>query len=132
MTVNMKKIVFRYPFMVFEKCECSNQVPIREMKTTSSTNSIKLKYSLNCPVCGKDINRIINVQNNITELTDFINAFKVIPAIKDELAIIKLDTVKAKLKDNGKLNLYGNYSHLRFWDNKIQNDIIKIGFEIED
>ncbi|WP_066497641.1 hypothetical protein [Abyssisolibacter fermentans] len=127
----MSKINFSYPFILFEKCGCTNQVPILSMNIQENEDYIELKYELKCPVCGSHIKKVIKVDNKEVDLSNSINAFKVIPSIKDELALIKLDTFKAKLKEDG-LSLYGNYTHLRFWDNKIQRDIIKVAYHKED
>ena len=123
----MSKIIFGYPFMLFEKCSCTNQVPIQSMGIHNQSENIVLEYKLQCPVCENHLHKVLHIDQNETELNNHINAFKVIPTIKDELAIVKLDTVKAKVHNN-ELKLYGDYTHLRFWDNMIQEDIIKINY----
>ncbi|MBB6215171.1 hypothetical protein HNQ80_001260 [Anaerosolibacter carboniphilus] len=127
----MSKLVFGYPFMLFAKCNCTNQIPIQAMEIHEQSENTALKYTLQCPVCGDHLHRVVNLNQEATDLTNSMNAFKVIPTLKDELAIIKLDTVKAKLQDD-EIKLYGNYSHLRFWDNMVQKDIIKIHYKKED
>lgn len=123
----MGKLVFGYPFMVFHKCSCTYQVPVQEIDINQKLESAELGYDIKCPVCGTQIKKVVNVGIDEMELTGFLNVFKVIPAVKDELAVIKLDTVKTRIK-NEELKLYGDYTHLRFWDNKIQKDIIAIRY----
>lgn len=127
----MHKLEFKYPIMVFAKCSCLNQVPINliEASNTSNNNKEFIKYHLKCPICDASINESFIISSEEIDFTDLLNVFKVIPSIKDELAIIKLDTVKGRLKDN-KLVFYGEYSHLRFWDSVIQKDVIKIPYSI--
>lgn len=127
----MSKISFKYPFMLFEKCGCTNQVPILSMNILEGENNVQLKYELDCPVCGSHIEKVVTIDQKEIDLSNSVNAFKVIPSIKDELAVIKLDTIKGKYKPEG-LSLYGNYTHLRFWDNKIQRDIISVKYTKED
>ncbi|RKD33768.1 hypothetical protein [Thermohalobacter berrensis] len=125
----MGKIKFKYPMMLFAKCECSKQVPIEEMEVEEkSDDKAKLRYKVKCSLCGKNIDKTLNLTEDEKEFTDLMNVFKVIPSIKDELAIIKLDTVKGRMKDK-EIFLYGDYSHLRFWDNVVQKDLIKIPYE---
>lgn len=122
----MEKINFSYPFMIFQKCECMQQIHLSEIDVQLEVNNVMLlKYEVTCTCCGNVIRRAYKVAKGSTELTSDINAFKIIPSIKDEIALVKLDTVKAKIK-NAKLFLYGNYSHLRFFDNAIENDVIPI------
>ncbi|MFZ7119965.1 MAG: hypothetical protein ACOWWH_03305 [Eubacteriaceae bacterium] len=124
----MEKIYFNYPFMIFQKCKCMQQIPIKEIHLQSEdNNTILLKYEVTCTCCGNVIRRAYKVAKGSTELTSDINAFKIIPSIKDEIALVKLDTIKAKIKNN-ELFLYGNYSHLRFFDNAIENDVIPISY----
>ncbi|ABR48177.1 hypothetical protein Amet_2015 [Alkaliphilus metalliredigens QYMF] len=129
----MSKLEFKYPMMAFAKCKCTTQVPIKEvdMKNLSYEKAV-IKYTISCSVCGDMIKEAL-IFSSATEcdFTDLMNFFKVIPALKDELAIIKLDTVKGKIKD-GEISLYGNYSHLRFWDKVIQRDIIKIPYTLKE
>lgn len=129
----MNKLEFKYPMMAFAKCKCTTQVPIKEVDMEKfSYEKAVIKYSMNCSVCGNMIKEAL-IFSSATEsdFTELMNVFKVIPAIKDELAIIKLDTVKGKIKD-GEISLYGNYSHLRFWDKVIQSDIIKIPYTLKE
>jgi hypothetical protein len=126
----MSKIYFRYPFMVFHKCGCMNQVAVMDMDIEEKDKEVELRYELECPVCGTHIKKVITVDSKEIDLTNFLNVFKVIPALKDELAILKLDTVKAKVKDDV-LKIYGNYAHLRFWDNRIERDIIPVKYTKE-
>ncbi|SDK76311.1 hypothetical protein [Natronincola ferrireducens] len=128
----MRKLQFRYPIMVFLKCSCSNQIPITEIQIRRELNTkLFLSYRLGCSICQHEIRQTLYLTTEETDLTDFMNVFKVIPSIKDELAIIKLDCVKGKVKD-GNPYFYGSYSHLRFWDKVIQRDIIKIPYIIEE
>ncbi|MTI66503.1 MAG: hypothetical protein FH753_07860 [Firmicutes bacterium] len=125
----MEKLEFGYPMMLFARCSCTNQVPIKEMEVRENTDKVvKLGYKAKCSICNKEIKEELKITEETKEFTDLMNVFKVIPSIKDELAIIKLETVKGKLKD-GELKLFGNYSHLRFWDQVIQKDIITIPYK---
>jgi hypothetical protein len=127
----MSKILFGYPFMVFKKCSCTNQIPIQSVELYNKSGDIALKYDLQCPVCESNLQQVISIGQNEIDLSNYINVFKVVPTLKDELCIIKLDTVNAKFQD-GELKLYGSYSYLRFWDNMIQRDIIKISYKTEN
>lgn len=126
----MSKLVFGYPFMLFGKCGCTNQIPIQSMEVYKQSEGLTLKFSLDCHVCGNRLHKVINIEQRETDMTNYINVFKVIPTLKDELCIIKLDTVMAKIQEDN-LKLYGTYSYLRFWDNIIQRDKIKIDYKME-
>lgn len=127
----MKSLEFKYPIMVFAKCGCTNQVPVTEMLLEEkSPHSYDLHYNFTCPVCSGKSEKSLSITEDASDFTDLFNVFKTIPALKDELSIIKLDAVKGKVKD-GTLALYGKYSHLRFWDNVVQSDIIKIPYSIK-
>lgn len=124
----MSKLEFKYPIMVFAKCSCLNQIPINEIDVSDKCkNPVTIRYSLKCPVCDAKIKQTFILSSNEIDFTNLINAFKIIPSIKDELAIIKFDTIKGKLKD-GEIMFYGEYAHLRFWDKVIQKDIIRIPY----
>lgn len=126
----MSMLSFGYPFMVFHKCSCTNQVPVLQMEMEKASEAVKLSYDLQCKVCGKKINNVINVDDHETEVTSFLNVFKVIPSIKEDLAVIKLDNVMLGLK-GGEIKFYGKYTHLRFWDNKIETDKIPVRYEVK-
>ncbi|AOT69223.1 hypothetical protein [Geosporobacter ferrireducens] len=127
----MKSLEFKYPIMVFAKCGCTNQVPVTEMLLEEKgPDNYDLHYSLTCPVCNGQIEKSLSITEEAADFTSLFNVFKTIPALKDELSIIKFDMIKGKVKD-GSLALYGKYSHLRFWDNVVQSDIIKIPYTIK-
>ncbi|SNS99631.1 hypothetical protein SAMN05446037_103229 [Anaerovirgula multivorans] len=127
----MSKLEFRYPIMIFAKCSCLNQIPINEIDVSDkSKNPLSIRYSLKCPICDAKIKQTFILSSKEIDFTNLINVFKVIPSIKDELAIIKFDTVKGKLK-NDEITFYGEYSHLRFWDKVIQKDIIQIPYVLK-
>lgn len=128
--IHIMKLEFKNPIMIFAKCSCLNQVPIHTVEVSNTaTDKEFVKYHLKCTVCGSSIHESFIISSKEIDLTDRINVFKVIPSIKDELAIIKLDTIKCKLKNN-KPFFYGEYAHLRFWDRVIQKDLIKIPYSI--
>lgn len=124
----MKQIFFEYPFMIFQKCDCKQQVPIQKAYVVRKDNTCILSWETYCTCCGNHIHRSYNVEEGIiTDMTQDINAYKIIPSIKDEIAVVKLESFKAKIKNN-EIFFFGNYSHLRFFDNVIEEDIIPIYF----
>ena len=124
----MQRIIFKYPFMVFQKCDCSKQNHIDEITVDENGNGYTLTTDITCSTCGAQIQRSHKVSEKTVDLSSDINAFKIIPSIKDEVALVKLDSLKEKIK-NGKLFFFGNYSHLRFFDNVIQEDTIPIYYQ---
>ncbi|NTW71577.1 MAG: hypothetical protein HGA49_04980 [Eubacteriaceae bacterium] len=123
----MNRITFNSPYAIFEKCDCNMQVPIAGMKVKKEKEGYLLSYTAKCAACGKEIAQSLHITEEIQDFADHINAFKILPALKDELAVVKLDTVKGKVRE-GDIFLYGNYQHLRFFDNKIQDDILVIDY----
>ncbi|MFZ7132775.1 MAG: hypothetical protein ACOWWR_10490 [Eubacteriales bacterium] len=123
----MKTISFHYPFMVFQKCDCKQQVPIDKMSAENEDDGTKISWNLTCSCCNKQIRKCYYVKDGIENLTKDVRAYKIIPSIKDEIALVKLESFKVKIKNND-LFFFGNYSHLRFFDNVIEDDILPVFF----
>ncbi|MBF7096907.1 hypothetical protein [Alkalibacter mobilis] len=123
----MNQINFQQPYLLYEKCECQMQLPVDKMKVKKEKDGYLLSYKTTCPSCGTEYDKAFHITENPLDFSDHVNAFKVLPALKDELAVVKLDSLKGKIKD-GELFFYGNYKHLRFFDNKIQDDVIVIDY----
>ena len=123
----MSHIKFENPYLLYEKCTCTMQVPLKEIFAKKDKDGYVFSYSVTCPSCGKVTSQRLLITENPVELTSHVNAYKIMPALKNELAAVRLDSVHAKIK-NGDPYLYGYYKHLRFFDNVIQEDFHKIDF----
>lgn len=123
----MNQIEFGHPYLLYEKCDCQMQVEVDIMKVRKNKEGYTLSYSATCPSCGATMDRSLQVTENTSDFSEHMNAFKIMPALKDDLAVVKMDSVKGKIKD-GELFFYGNYKHLRFFDSVIQDDILVIDY----
>lgn len=56
-----------------------------------------------------------------------VNVYQIIPAIKDELVIVRLETFKARLKQ-GTVFFSGDYSRLRLFDNVIESGVLPVDY----
>ncbi|NLP37770.1 MAG: hypothetical protein GX893_08555 [Firmicutes bacterium] len=124
----MRQISFPYPFLVMQKCKCRQQIPIKRIFLNNCLDGIKISWKVTCTCCGNEMHKTyeINGKNDL-DLSHEINAYEIIPSIKDEIIISKLETFKAKLK-NGTVDFFGNYSRLRLFDNVIEDGIISLEF----
>lgn len=123
----MNQIEFGHPYLLYEKCACQMQVPVDKMKVRKEKEGYRLTYTATCPSCGESMDRTLHITENPLDFSDHVNAFKIMPALKDDLAVVKMDSVKGKIKD-GELFFYGNYKHLRFFDSVIQDDVLVIDY----
>jgi hypothetical protein len=103
------------------------QVPLKEMKAKKEKDGYLIAYSVTCPSCGKTTNQSFLMTETPINLTNHVNVFKIMPALKNELAVVRLDSVSGKIKD-GEPYFYGRYKHLRFFDNVIQEDFHVIDY----
>ncbi|NLN07908.1 MAG: hypothetical protein GX167_09855 [Firmicutes bacterium] len=124
----MKQITFQYPFLVFHKCRCTQQVPIEKVRIKTAGEGAGLSWEVTCTCCGEHISASFALQEGrITDLSHVINAYKIIPAIKDDLVIMRLESFKARLKQ-GNVFFYGDYSQLRLFDNVIESGVLPVDF----
>lgn len=123
----MNHIKFENPYMLYEKCACTMQVPLKEILAKKEKDGYLLSYNVTCPSCGKAISQSLHITEKPLDFSDHVNAFKIMPALKDELAVVKMDSIKGRIKD-GEPYFYGTYKHLRFFDNVIQEDFHKIDY----
>lgn len=124
----MRQISFPFPYLVMQKCSCRQQIPIKRFYIAERLDGASISWKVTCTCCGKEIHKTYEIAgNNVLDLSHEINAYEIIPSIKDEVIVSKLETFKAKLK-NGSLNFYGNYSRLRLFDNVIEDGIVSLEF----
>jgi|GEM_PF-2747311 hypothetical protein len=124
----MKSIAFQYPFMIFDKCRCTQQVPLKKINIASAAEATTLTWKAVCTCCGEKIHRSFKLkEGDIIDMSHVLNAYKVIPSIKNDLVIIRLDSFKVKLKNNNTY-FYGDYSQLRLFDNVIEHGVMPVDF----
>ncbi|NLM45947.1 MAG: hypothetical protein GX200_04005 [Firmicutes bacterium] len=124
----MKQIAFQYPFLVFHKCRCTQQVPIEKVKVKAAGEEAVLSWEVTCTCCGEHISASFPLQGgSTTDLSHVVNVYKIIPAIKDELVIMRLESFKARLKQ-GNIFFYGDYRQLRLFDNVIESGVLPVDF----
>lgn len=124
----MGKVYFDYPYVLLGKCECSKQNRIDSFQIEETQHGVALKTGFKCDLCGKETVFASEIPKEGTlDLSRDFNAYKIIPSIKDEISLVRLDSFNARIK-NHKLAFYGNYSNLRFFDDVIENLVIPISY----
>ncbi|NLM52200.1 MAG: hypothetical protein GX197_05215 [Firmicutes bacterium] len=124
----MRQISFPYPFLIMQKCSCRQQIPIKKFYLDFSLDGAKISWQVTCTCCGRKMSKNYEINDhNELDLSHEINAYEIIPSIKDEIIISKLETFKAKVK-NGTVDFYGNFSRLRLFDNVIESGIVSLEY----
>ncbi|SHI32784.1 hypothetical protein [Parasporobacterium paucivorans] len=124
----MGKVFFDYPYVILGKCECTKQNRIDSFQIEETSHGVTLKTGFTCDLCGKETEFASDIsRESALNLSPDFNAYKIIPSIKDEVSLVRLDSFNARIKNN-KLAFYGNYSNLRFFDDVIENLVIPISY----
>ena len=124
----MKQIRFQYPFLVFHKCRCTQQVPVDKVKILPAADGATLSWEVTCSCCGERITASFALQEGgTTDLSPAVNVYQIIPAIKDELVIVRLETFKARLKQ-GTVIFSGDLIRLRRIHNVIESGVLHVDY----